>query len=103
VPIRYKDGTNFFAINLGSSRTWFLRLFAGSRRKSFVARLPIAQVEPLVSGFQAESVTDNPDKTRIYFSSVSDVERLRPLIIKLYEDAVRRQQSGQGEGDDGTE
>jgi hypothetical protein len=103
VPIRYKDGTNFFAINLGSSRTWFLRLFAGSRRRSFVARLPIAQVEPLVSGFQAESVTDNPDKTRIYFSSVSDVERLRPLIIKLYEDAVRRQQSGQSDGDDSAE
>ena len=74
MPIRYKDGTNFFAINLGSSRTWFLRLFAGSRRKSFVARLPIAQVEPLVSGFQAESVTDNPEKTRIYFSSASDVD-----------------------------
>ena len=50
VPIRYKDGTNFFAVNLGSTRSWFLRLFAGSRRKSFVARLPIAQVEPLVSG-----------------------------------------------------
>ena len=103
VPIRYKDGTNFFAINLGSSRTWFLRLFAGSRRRAFVARLPIAQVEPLVSGFQAESVTDNPDKTRIYFSSVSDVERLRPLITKLYEEAVRRQQSGQSDGDDSAE
>ncbi len=103
VPIRYKDGTNFFAVNLGSTRSWFLRLFAGSRRKSFVARLPIAQVEPLVSGFQAEAVTDNPDKTRIYFSSASDVERLRPLIIRLYEEAVRRQQSGQGDGDDGAE
>jgi hypothetical protein len=100
VPIRYKDATNFFAVNLGPTRTWFLRLFLGSRRKSFVARLPIAQVEPLAPGFQLESVTDNPDKTRVYFTSVSDVERLRPLILKLYEEAVRRQQSGATDGED---
>ena len=103
VPIRYKDATNFFAVNLGPTRTWFLRLFAGSRRKSFVARLPIAQVEPLIPGFQLESVTDNPDKTRVYFTSVSDVERLRPLILKLYEEAVRRQQSGAADGEDSSE
>ena len=107
VPIRYKDGTNFFAVNLGATRSWFLRLFAGSRRKSFVARLPMAQVEPLVSGFQVEAVPENPDKSRIYsriyFSSTSDIERLRPLIIKLYEEAVRRQQSGLGDGDDAAE
>ncbi len=103
VPIRYKDGSNFFAVNLGPTRTWFLRLFAGSRRKSFVARLPIAQVEPLIPGFQLESVTDNPDKTRVYFTSVSDVERLRPLILKLYEEAVRRQQSGAADGEDSSE
>ena len=97
VPIRYKDGTNFFAINLGTTRSWFLRLFVGSRRKSFVARLPLSQTEPLVGGLQHEALPDNPDKTRIYFSSVSDVERLRALILKLYEEAVRRQQSGDGE------
>lgn len=102
-PIKYKDGTNFFAINLGPVRTWFLRLFAGSRRKSFVARLPIAQAEPLARGFQVEAIPENPDKSRIYFASVADVEKLQPLILRAYEDAVRRQASGGSEGDDGSE
>jgi len=103
VPPKYKDGTNFFAINLGPVRTWFLRLFAGSRRKSFVARLPVAQAEPLARGFQVEAIPENPDKSRIYFSSITDVEKLQPLILRVYEDAVRRQASGGGDGDDASE
>jgi hypothetical protein len=94
VPVKYRDGTNFLAINLGPTRTWFLRLFAGSRRKSFVARLPLPQVESHVAGLACEAVTDQPDKTRVYFSSSADVDKLRTLILKLYEEAVRRMQSG---------
>ena len=94
VPVKYRDGTNFLAINLGPTRTWFLRLFAGSRRKSFVARLPLPQVEPHVAGLSCEAVTDQPDKTRVYFSSSADVDKLRTLILKLYDEAVRRMQSG---------
>jgi hypothetical protein len=97
VPVKYRDATNFLAINLGPTRTWFLRLSAGSRRKSFVARLPLPQVEPHVAGLSCEAVTDQPDKTRVYFSSIADVDKLRTLILKLYEEAVRRMQSG---GDD---
>ncbi len=103
VPIKYKDGTNFFAINLGPVRTWFLRLFAGSRRKSFVARLPVAQTEPLVRGFQVEVIPENLDKSRIYFSSSADIEKLQPLILRAYEDAVRRQASGASDSEDGSE
>lgn len=96
-PIKYRDGTNYFSINLGPLNSWFLRLFIGTHTKSFIARLPLSQVTPLATGFKVEAVKDNPDKTRIYFSSVSDVERLRALILKLYEEAVRRQQLGDGE------
>jgi hypothetical protein len=66
----------------------------GSRRKSFVARLPLAQAEPLAAGLATESVPEQADKTRVYFSSIADVDKLRALISKLYEDAVRRMQSG---------
>lgn len=103
VPIKHKDSTNFFAINLGPVRTWFLRLFAGSRRKSFVVRLPAAQAEPLARNVQVEPVPENPDKCRVYFSSVADVERLRPLILRAHEDAVRRQASGGADGDESAE
>ncbi|PSM31410.1 type I restriction endonuclease [Haliangium sp. UPWRP_2] len=103
MPVKYKDGTNFFAINLGPVRTWFLRLFAGSRRKSFMVRLPAVQAEPLVRNVQVEPVPENPDKCRVYFSSVADVEKLRPLILRAYEDAVRRQASGVADGDESAE
>jgi len=102
-PVKYKDGTNFFAINLGPVRTWFLRLFAGSRRKSFMARLPLGQAEPLARGLQVEPVPENPDKCRVYFSATADVEKLRSLILRAYEDAVRRQESGSAETDDTSE
>lgn len=98
--VKYKDGTNFFALNLGPLRSWFLRLFAGSRRKSFMVRLPVAQTEPLAAGFQVEPVPENPDKSRVYFSALADVERLRPVILRAYEEAVRRQQAGGADAED---
>lgn len=103
VPLKYKDGTNFFAINLGPVRTWFLRLFAGSRRKSLVARVPSVQAESLARGFQVEAIPENPDKSRIYFTSVADVEKLQPLILRAYEDAVRRQASGSSDGEESSD
>lgn len=101
VPVKYRDGINFLAINLGPPRTWFLRLSAGSRRKSFVARLPLLQVEPLAGGLSTESVPEHADKTRVYFSSIADLDKLRALILKLYEEAVRRMQSGGADDDAG--
>ena len=103
VPLKYKDSTNFFAINLGPVRTWFLRLFAGSRRKSLVARMPAAQAEPLARGFHVEAIPENPDKSRIYFTSVADIEKLQPLILRAYEDAVRRQASGGSDGEEASD
>jgi hypothetical protein len=100
VPPKYKDGTNFFAINLGSSRSWFLRLFAGNRRKSFVVRLPVAETQPLAAGLQVEPIPENPDKSRVYFSALADVEKLRAVILRAYEEAVRRQQAGGSDTED---
>ena len=100
VPLKYKDGTNFFAINLGSSRSWFLRLFAGNRRKSFVVRLPVAETQPLAAGLQVEPIPENPDKSRVYFITLADVEKLRAVILRAYEEAVRRQQAGGSDAED---
>lgn len=103
VPLKYKDGTNFFAINLGSSRSWFLRLFAGNRRKSFVVRLPVAETQPLAAGLQVEPIPENPDKSRVYFITLADVEKLRAVILRAYEEAVRRHQAGGADLEDTAE
>jgi hypothetical protein len=47
-----------------------------------MTRLPVAQAEPLARNFHIEPVPENPDKSRIYFSSVADVEKLRSLILR---------------------
>jgi hypothetical protein len=66
-------------------------------------RWPVAQAEPLARGFQVKAIPENPDKSRIHFTTIADVEKLQPLILKLYEDAVRRQASGGSEGEDASE
>jgi hypothetical protein len=90
--VQHKDAVNFFAINLGPVRSWFIRLYTGVRRKkSLLVRLPPAQVEAMAKGFQLES---EPEGTRVFFNSTSDLEKLKPLIIRVYEDAVRHLKSG---------
>lgn len=96
-PVVYKDGTNYFAINLGSDRSWFLRLYTGAQKKSFMVRLPPAKVETLVKEFPPESVASHPDWARIYFSTHADVQKLRPLILQAYEDAARGLKTDAGE------
>ena len=89
--VQYKDAVNFFAINLGPVRSWFIRLYTGVRRKkSLLVRLPAVLAEPLAKGFQLES---EPEGTRVYFNTTADLEKLRSLIVRCYEDAVRNLKS----------
>ncbi|MFO0580409.1 MAG: type I restriction endonuclease [Polyangia bacterium] len=96
-PVAYKDGTNYFAINLGSNQSWFLRLYTGTQKKSFLVRLPLTKVEMLVKEFSPESVANHPEWARIYFSTYADVQKLRPLILQAYEEAARGLKTDAGE------
>lgn len=97
IPVVYKDGTNYFTINLGPERSWFLRLYTGSRRKSFVVRLAPSKVESIVKGFTPEPIASQPTWARIEFGANSDVERLRPLILRAYEEAAQKQSGVQAD------
>lgn len=92
VPVVYKDGTNYFAINLGPDNSWFLRLFAGPYQKSFIVRMPLASAQALVKdlGFPTEAVPDQPTHARVKFGKATDVERLKPLILQAYEAAAKK-------------
>lgn len=93
VPVVYKDGANYFAINLGPETSWFLRLYAGTYQKSFIVRMAPAKAEPLVKdlGFTTEAITDQPGQVKVKFGKAADVERLRPLILQAYEAAAAQQ------------
>ena len=93
-PIQYKDAVNYFGINLGSSRKWFIRAFCDAKRKSIATRLPVDKATLLAQGFEVEAAPDLFGKSRIYFNSVRDLEKLRALIHFAFEEECRRLEAG---------
>lgn len=86
--IAYKDTTAYFGINLGRSSQWFIRAFTAGK-KSLVLRLPLEQVRPLAVGFEVEAAPEGIGKSRVFLTSVRDVERLSSLVLAAYDDARR--------------
>lgn len=94
VPIKYKDTVSYFGINIGVVTRWFLRVFTNGPRKFVATRLPVEQATMLAPGFQVDAAPDSIGKSRIYFNTASDFERLRALVIVAYEEEVRRRDAG---------
>lgn len=92
-PVQYKDATNYFGINIGNQKKWFLRLFFDGKRKSVVSRVPREQAALLAPGFEVESPPESIGKSRVYVTGLKDLERLRPLILLAYEDEMKRSES----------
>lgn len=94
VPVQYRDAVNYFGINIGNYKKWFMRLFFDGRRKSVVTRVPLDRAALLAHGFEVEAPPESIGKSRIYITSLKDIERLRPLILLGYEDEMKRSESG---------
>jgi hypothetical protein len=94
VPIKYKDTATYFGINIGVVTRWFLRVFVNGPRKSVVTRLPVEQAAMLAPGFQVEGTPESMGKSRIFFNSASDFERLRAMVIVSYEEEIKRRDAG---------
>jgi hypothetical protein len=92
--ISYKDTTAYFGINLGKVTQWFIRAWCGTPRKALVTRVPVEQVRLLAHGFEVETAPECLGTSRVYFTVVRDVEKLRPLILMAYEEQIRRMNSG---------
>lgn len=90
VPIKYKDTVTYFGINIGVVTRWFLRVYTNGPKKFVVTRLPIEQVAMMAPGFQVEATPESMGKSRIFFSSAADFDRLRALVIVAYEEEVKR-------------
>ncbi|WAL59494.1 type I restriction endonuclease [Thermocoleostomius sinensis] len=87
LEIKYKDVVSYFGINVGKVTWWFLRLYLSQKKKSFVTRLPIETVKSLASDFEVQEMTASlGDATsRVIISSIEDLDKLTPLILKCYE------------------
>ena len=85
-PIKYKDTIRFFSIEAESK--WFLRLFAGERRRCFISRLSVKEAQKLAPGAQIEECAKTLGESRLYFNSVVDLEKLSNFIIGAYQSVL---------------
>jgi hypothetical protein len=99
-PVQYLDSVNYFDLNIGNRKKWFMRLFFDGRRKSVVTRIPLERAAPLVPGLEIEAAPENIGKSRVYIGSLKDLERLRPLVLLAYEEEMKRSEASGADDDD---
>jgi predicted type IV restriction endonuclease len=99
-PVQYLDSVNYFGVNIGNRKKWFMRLFFDGRRKAIVTRIPLDRAAPLVPGFEIELAPENIGKSRVFISGLKDLERLRPLVLLAYEEEIKRAEAAGAEDDD---
>lgn len=93
LEVNYKDFISYFGVHVGKPRWWFVRLYLTPDKKSFITRLPAHEVQSLAPGFEIQEVPTSVGETasRVVISSLSDLDRLTPLILKCYEvEALKR-------------
>jgi hypothetical protein len=92
--VQYRDTVGYFAINAGSVRKTFVRLYFGGRRKSITTKVVLARASMLAHGFEVEA---SQDGSRVYLSAPKDLHRLRPLLLVAYEEEIKRKETAEGE------
>jgi hypothetical protein len=87
LQVKYKDTISYFGVNLGKSNWWFLRLYLSQQKKSFVTRLSVDEAQSLAPDFEVQEVPAalGDVASKVFISSVSDLDKLSPLILKCYE------------------
>jgi len=85
--INHKDTISYFGVNLGKTTWWFLRFYLTPKKKSFITRLPLQEIEPLAAGFEVQEVSASIGgaASRVVISDLSDLDKLAPLLLKCYE------------------
>lgn len=92
--IQYRDTVAYFAINAGSVRKTFVRLYFGGRRKSITTKVALARATLLAHGFEVEAFQDG---SRVYLVAPKDLHRLRPLLLVAYEEEIKRKETSEAE------
>ncbi len=85
--INHKDTISYFGVNLGKTTWWFLRFYLTPKKKSFITRLPLEEIQPLAAGFEVQEVSASLGgaASRVVISDISDLDKLAPLLLKCYE------------------
>ena len=88
LEVKYKDTASYFGVNLlGKTTRWFMRLYLSAQKKSFVTRLFVDEAQSLAPDFEVQEVSASfgDAASKVIISSVGDLEKLAPLILRCYE------------------
>jgi predicted type IV restriction endonuclease len=88
--LAYRDTTGYFAVQYGVSTRWFARFFMQKReQKAVVLRLPVDRIKELAPEFKVEEAPAGLGSSRLYFDSVEDLGRLRPVLREAVQEVVQ--------------
>lgn len=93
LEVKYKDTASYFGVNLlGKTTRWFMRLYLSAQKKSFVTRLFVDEAQSLAPDFEVQEVPSplGDAASKVIISSVGDLEKLAPLILRCYEKEAAR-------------
>lgn len=87
LEVSYKDVVAYFGLHVGNAHWWFIRLYLSPKKKSFVTRLSVNEVKSLAPNFEVQELAAplGGAASKVIISSVSDLDKLAPLILKCYE------------------
>ncbi len=91
--INHKDTISYFGVNLeGKTTWWFLRFYLTPKKKSFITRLSLEEIQPLAAGFEVQEVSASlgDAASRVVISDISDLDKLEPLLLKCYENEAAK-------------
>ena len=87
--ISYEDSVNYFGINLGKVRAWFLRVFTNGKKRFLVTRLPVEQAAMLAPGLEVDAAPEVWSSAST-LNAPADLDKLRALVLVAYEDEAKR-------------
>lgn len=87
LEVNCKDVVAYFGLHVGNAHWWFIRLYLSPKKKSFVTRLSVNEVKSLAPDFEVQELAAplGGAASKVIISSVSDLDKLAPLILKCYE------------------
>lgn len=87
LEVKYKDVLSYFGLHLGNSTWWFLRFYLTPKKKSFITRLSVDEAKVLAPNFEIQelSAPQGGAASRVVITSIDDLHKLSPLIIRCYE------------------
>jgi hypothetical protein len=83
--ILHRDAVNYFNVSYRRPKNWFIRFFAGTRRKCVVTLVPTEEAKELVPGLEVEEAPSVFGVSRVYIDTPAQCWEIKALVIRSLE------------------